>query len=78
MASASLTGYSYSRHPLSTPGQPFVAKSTLTAVTYIPGKDKRLIFASEWSFNGEGIRDVKIKFEDALKKNHLVCSPLLG
>jgi hypothetical protein len=72
MASASLIGYKYARQPLSNPGQVSIAKSTLTGGIYIPGRDKRLVFASEWVFKPEGIRAVKIRFQDALKKNALV------
>jgi hypothetical protein len=79
MSSASLIGYKYARQPLSAPGQPSIAKSTLTAATYIPGRDKRLVFASEWVFKPEGIRAVKLKFRDALKKNDLVSlAPWIG
>jgi hypothetical protein len=72
MAAASLIGYKNARHPSSNPGKPSSAKSTLTGALYIPGRDKRLVFASEWIFKPEGIRAVKIKFQDVLKQNALV------
>lgn len=69
---SSLAGYKYSRQPRSTLGQLSIARSNLTAATYIHGRDKRLVFASEWVFKPQGIRDVRIKFQDALQQNDLV------
>ena len=77
MASA-ITGYVYSRHSQSTLGQRSVAKSILTAATFVPGRDKRLVFASEWVFKQEGIRAVNIKFREALETSDMVgLNPLL-
>jgi hypothetical protein len=73
MASA-ITGYASARHSHSALGQLSAAKSTLIAATYIPGRDKRLVFASEWVFKPEGIRAVKIKLRDALRKSGLVSN----
>ena len=71
MASA-ITGYIYSCYAPSTLGQRSVAKSALTAATYVPGRDKRLVFASEWVFKQEGIRAVNIKFREALEESGMV------
>ena len=71
MASA-ITGYIYSCYTPSTLGQRSVAKSALTAATYVPGRDKRLVFASEWVFKQEGIRAVNIKFREALEESGMV------
>lgn len=48
------------------------SKSTLGAATHIPGKDKKMIFASGWVFKPEGVRAVKAKFDEALAENNLV------
>ena len=72
MAAVSLIGYKNARHPPGNLGHSSVTKSTLTGGVYISGRDKRLVFASEWLFKPEGIRDVKIKFQEALKQNALV------
>lgn len=78
---SAITGDAYARRSPSTLGQLSIAKSTLISATYIPGRDKRLVFASEWVFKPEGIRAVKVKFRDALEKSGLVShipSPYLG
>lgn len=72
MASVSFIGYKNGRQPLSNPGQPSIVGSTLTGAVYIPGRDKRLVFASEWVFKPLGVRAVKVKFQEALKENDLV------
>jgi hypothetical protein len=74
MASASLGGYgqSQAQSSLYRHSQQPTITSTLTAMTYIPGKDKQLTFASEWVFKPEGIKAVKIRFEEMMKKNDLV------